>query len=376
MKLGSIPMTFLDGQQARPLARPTTMRHWPLWLRSLNKRLVQFQEMFLRNQRVIGLPFYLTLESGNSCNLRCPLCPTTFRGNSMPRGMLTLANAQTILDRFPALLVVNFSLWGEPFLNKDIFDIIKYARSKKIRAIIQSNFSLPRFDEAMAQKLLDSDLSELCLSIDGATQEGYEAYRRRGDFALVVRNIELLRRMQKEQGRQNPSITWKMVVNRFNEHEIPAAKAEAERLGVAFQLVEIYTPETMKDDWKPVRSVEDAGLPTHDDKSAQCYQLWQVMTVNFNGDVFPCCSEWSPKDSLGNVLNEPVSAIWNHAEYRRRRGNNKSGPPRCDDCHTDKETRYWLEWHDHQGRKNPAMLPLASTAHRPTPISTASTTQS
>lgn len=335
------------------------MRHWPLWLRQINKRLVQFQERFLRNQRVLGLPFYLTLESGNSCNLRCPLCPTTFRGNSLPRGLLSLDNAKTILDRFPALLVVNLSLWGEPFLNKQIFDIVTYARSKKIQVIIQSNFSLPHFDEEMAQQLLDSDLSELYLSIDGASQDTYEVYRRRGDLDLVLRNVELLRQLQERQRRRNPKITWKMVVNRFNEHEIATAKAAAERLGLEFLAVEIYTPNHLKGAWKPGRDIEEAGVRTHTDMTPQCYQLWQVMTVNFNGDVFPCCSEWSPKDALGNVLRESVSDIWNHAEYRRRRANNKSGPPRCNDCHIDKDTRYWQEWHAAKGEnKNPAMLPL------------------
>ena len=339
------------------------MRHWPLWLRHLNKRLVQVQERFIRNQHVIGLPFYLTLESGNSCNLRCPLCPTTFRGNTLPRGMLTLDHARTILDRFPALIMVNFSLWGEPLLNREILDIVKYARSKKIHTTIQSNFSLAHFDEGMAQRLLDSDLSELTLSIDGASQETYEVYRRRGDFARVLHNVELLRRLQRQQGRQRPKITWKMVVNRFNEHEITEARAAAERLQLEFLAVEIYTPDHLKGAWKPERDVEQAGVRTHADMTPQCYQLWQVMTVNFNGDVFPCCSEWSPKDALGNVLHQPVSAIWNHAEYRRRRRNNKSGPPRCGDCHLDKDTRYWRQWQV-AGRENenPDMLPLSALA--------------
>ena len=330
-----------------------------MWLRIINKRVVQVQERFIRNQRVVGYPFYLTLESGNSCNLRCPLCPTTFRGNSLPRGMLSLDNAKAILDQFPALLKVNLSLWGEPFLNKQIFDIIKYARSKKVEVAIQSNFSLPKFDKDMAQRLLDSDLNELMLSIDGASQESYEVYRRKGDLARVVSNIELLRGLQEQQGLKNPKITWKMVVNKYNEHEIDTARKTAEGLGLEFLLVEIYAPTHLKDEWKPKRDVNDAGAQTHNDRTPQCYQLWQVMTVNFNGDVFPCCSEWSPKDSLGNVLREPVKAIWNHDEYRRRRMNNKTGPARCDDCHVDKDTRYWKEFYPEDGQnKNPAMLPL------------------
>jgi radical SAM protein with 4Fe4S-binding SPASM domain len=335
------------------------MTHWPIWIRRLNKRFVQVQERFVRNQRVIGHPFYLTLESGNFCNLRCPLCATTFRGKSLPRGLLTFENARTILDRFPALLVVNFSLWGEPFINREIFEIIKYARSKKIEAVIQSNFSLPQFDQEMAQRLLDSDLSTLFVSIDGASQKSYEVYRRRGDFELALRNVELLRQRQQQQRRRHPKIIWKMVVNRFNEHEISSAQAAAARIGIEFIAVEIYTPSHLQGVWKPLRNVNDVGVKTHTDKVPQCYALWQVMTVNFNGDVFPCCSEWSPKDSLGNVLRQPVSSIWNHAEYRRRRQLNKSGPPRCADCHIDKETRYWREFYpDDNEHKNPLMLPL------------------
>src|ERR1700719_1253849 len=82
-----------------------SMSHWPMWMRYVNKRLVQIQEVFFRNQRVIGLPFSLTLESGNSCNLRCPLCPTTFREKEIPKGTLTFENAKKIIDRFPALLL-------------------------------------------------------------------------------------------------------------------------------------------------------------------------------------------------------------------------------------------------------------------------------
>jgi radical SAM protein with 4Fe4S-binding SPASM domain len=337
----------------------TRMTHWPLALRYLNKRLVQVQERFIRNERVVGVPFYLTLESGNVCNLRCPLCPTTHRGASLPRGMLTLENAQRIIDRFPGLLVVNLSLWGEPFLNPQIFDIVRYARRKKIQTIIQSNLSLPRFDEPTAQRILDSDLSELWLSIDGASAETYSVYRRRGEFDLVMANLRLLRRLQRDQGKRNPRIVWKMVVNRFNEHEIRDAKRVADELGVEFLAVDIYAPQDIAADWSPVAKTAAAGVKTHTDRMAQCYPLWQVMTVNFNGDVFPCCSEWSPNDALGNVLRQPVSDIWNDGEYRRRRRLNKSGPPKCDDCHIDKQTRYWQEWQVPGGAaKNPAMLPM------------------
>jgi len=336
-------------------------------MRQINKRFVQIQEMFLRNQRVIGLPFYVTLESGNSCNLRCPLCPTTFREKEIPKGMLTFENAKKIIDRFPALLLLSLSLWGEPFLNKEIFQIIKYARRRKIDVFIQSNFSLPQFNEQMAQNIIDSDLSELWLSIDGASQETYEVYRRRGDFGLVMRNLELLCRLKKEQHKQNPRITWKVVVNQFNQHEIGQAREMAERLGVDFRTVEIDTPDHLQGEWKPTSTAEQSSWENQTHRVGRCFQLWQVMTVNFNGDVFPCCGEWSPEDALGNVLRESVRQIWNSAVYRKRRANNKTGPAACSDCHTNKKTNYWRQWHpEEEEEKNTAMLPLPLVEHTST----------
>ena len=264
-----------------------------------------------------------------------------------------------ILERFPALLRLNLSLWGEPFLNKQIFDIIRIAQLRHIHVMIHSNFSLPNFDEEMAQRIIDSDLNELSLSIDGASQEAYEVYRRRGDFHLVMRNLELLRRLQNQQKKKNPTVTWKMVVNKSNEHEVLTAKEMAGRLGVEFLTVEIYVPNHLQADWKPSFNIEESGLRTRNNAPDKCYSLWQVMTVNFNGDVFPCCSEWSRRDSLGNVLREPVSHIWNSPEYKRRRQNNKSGPPACSDCHVDKETNFWRNWHPtRENDKNSSMLPI------------------
>jgi radical SAM protein with 4Fe4S-binding SPASM domain len=343
--------------------------HWPRFLRQVNKRLVQIQERYIRNQRVFGQPFYVTLESGNHCNLRCPLCATTFREKAQPQGMLTLENAKKIIDRFPALIELSLSLWGEPFLNKDIFEIIRYARRKRIEVFIQSHFSLNHFDQDMAQSIIDSGLNKLWLSIDGASQRTYGMYRRQGDFSLVMRNLELLCRLKREQKKANPKITWKVVVNMFNEHELEDARQAADHLGVDFLAVEIETPRHLEGDWKPKRTIAGRGLATHTDRVPQCYALWQVMTVNFNGDVFPCCSEWSPRDSSGNVLRDSVSRIWNNDLYRSRRANNHSGPPACDDCHIDKSTTYWRGWHpEGDSGKNAVMLPLVvvkGPSHKP-----------
>jgi radical SAM protein with 4Fe4S-binding SPASM domain len=306
----------------------------------INKRVVQIQERFLRNTRVWGYPFHLVLESGNVCNLRCPLCPTPHREQRIPKGMLTLENTKKIIDQFPMLIHLNLSLWGEPLLNRDIFDIIGYAKQKGIEVLIQSN--LNRLDQDMAQMLIDSRLDILQISLDGASQKTYEKYRIGGDFEKVMKNIKLLRHLQNSQKKRYPVIIWKMVVNRYNEHEIEKAKAWAEDLGVDFKLVEIYTPPQLAADWKPQKELETSEY-THTDEVESCYSLWQVATVNFNGDVIPCCSEFSGEDALGNVLIEPFKKIWNNEKYQSLRKLNKK-ELNCAACHVDKKTNWYKLW--------------------------------
>jgi radical SAM protein with 4Fe4S-binding SPASM domain len=302
--------------------------------------MIQIQERFFRNSRVIGSPFHLVLEPGNFCNLKCPLCPTPVREKAIPKGMLTFENAKKIIDQFPALLHLNLSLWGEPLLNREVFKIIGYAHSKNIEVLMQSNLNI--LDKEMAQSLIDSGLDILQISLDGASQEGYEKYRVGGDFNRVIENIKLIRDLQKAQSNFNTKITWKMVVHKYNEHEKEKAKELAENLGVDFMIVEIYTPPQLQGEWKPVNEL-DNNFKTHTDIVNKCYSLWQVATVNFNGDVFPCCSEFSTRDVIGNVLNEPFKSIWNNGKFRELRKANK-GNTNCNACHLDKETNWYKLW--------------------------------
>lgn len=305
-----------------------------------NKRVVQFQEKFIRHSLVWGQPFHLVLESGNACNLRCPLCPTPLREEGIPKGLLSFQNARRIIDQFPALIHMNLSLWGEPFLNKDIFDIIKYAKGKGIEVLVQSNLNI--FSEKMAENLLDSGLDILQISLDGASQECYEKYRVGGDFARVIKNIQLIKDLQKKSNHYGTRIIWKMVVNRFNEHEKELAKSWAEKLGVEFMVVEIYTPPHLAEEWKPREEFNDS-YKIHTDILESCYSLWQVATVNFNGDVIPCCSEFSRKDAIGNLFEEPFRKIWNNEIYRQLRRQNKK-TLNCSACHVDKATNWYKLW--------------------------------
>ena len=306
-----------------------------------NKVLVQVQNDYLRWTRVLGRPFQLTLEPGNVCNLKCPLCATTHRESKIPKGRLHVEEARRIMDAFPYTVQLVLSNWGEPFMNPDLFDIIVEAKKRDMKVRMESNMTL--FDDEKAKRLVDSGLDLLVVALDGASQETYEKYRVGGDFQTIIDNIGRIRAAQQAAGNFKTKLLWKMVINRHNEHELEKARAWAAELGMDFETVTIWAPEGEEKEWLPDSALDHHGRRNEGGQPEKCHNLWQTVSVNFNGDVFPCCSEFTPEDKVVNVLESPFGPVWNSAEYRERRAQNK-GPVDCTRCHKDKDTNWYRTW--------------------------------
>ena len=69
--------------------------------------------------------------------------------------------------------------WGEPLIHRQTPEFIRYAKSKEIMVSIHSSMSIHLSDEYI-RNLVTSGLDRLIVSVDGATQETYEKYRRGG----------------------------------------------------------------------------------------------------------------------------------------------------------------------------------------------------
>src|SRR5882757_5417125 len=80
-----------------------------------------------------GLPISISFEPTTSCNLRCPECPSGLRSFTRETGMLDENFFQNITDQIHTdLLYMIFYFQGEPYLNPDFLDMVKYSSQKKI----------------------------------------------------------------------------------------------------------------------------------------------------------------------------------------------------------------------------------------------------
>ena len=79
-----------------------------------------------------GLPFSISFEPTTSCNLRCPECPSGLRAFTRPIGMLEKDFfTNTIEELHKEMMYLIFYFQGEPYLNPDFLDMVKFATQKK-----------------------------------------------------------------------------------------------------------------------------------------------------------------------------------------------------------------------------------------------------
>ena len=300
----------------------------------INFLLIKLQEKVIKPSRVLGYPYHLTIDSGNICNLNCMLCPTGQNKRGRPKGFMSFKNFKKIIDEIGSFIIkIDLYNWGEPFLNKDIFRMISYARKRHILVNISSNMNY--FNESMAEKLVQSGCNKLIVSLDGASQESCSKYQVGTNFDEVLKNMKLVRQKKLKFHRKTPIVIWRFLVNRYNEHEInyskKIAKDFADRL--EFGTFRCDTAEELFMDsqhqFKDVRNWlpknEKWSMYNYKTKSKKvirqnfCPFLYSQSVINWDGSISPCCAVWYKKWDFGNIFESGFRDIWNNKYYRSSR---------------------------------------------------------
>ena len=291
----------------------------------------------LNSDYTCSLPSKYLIEPGNICNLKCPFCATGAGIPGVPRGMMTLDNFKLILKKIaPYAKIIGLYNFGEPFLNKDIIKMISLAAELESNVILSTNLSLPNIDH---EAVVNSGLKSMIVSIDGASQETYGKYRRGGSYDIVINNIKRIEAIKKSVNKKTPKIDWQFLINKFNEHEVGKARQMANELGIEFFCSYMYVWDksweapSNKHNTNIEHSVAksdrvkyektDRSLPTsldrmalHPDTYIACRQPFDTLTIEWNGNVYPCCASYDNNAVLGNILTTGPEEIWNNKMFR------------------------------------------------------------
>jgi MoaA/NifB/PqqE/SkfB family radical SAM enzyme len=324
-------------------------------------------------------PITAQIEPTLRCNLACRMCVRTELG--VPLGEMSFETFKSIIDKLDTIVKIHLQGQGEPFLARDLFQMIDYAASKGIVVNLTSNATL--FTEKIVERICQSQINKMILSVDSTEKETYESIRKLAKFDIVIAGIKRLTAKRKETGAKF-KLAIAAVVMKKNMQEIPKFVQFARELGVeqlefqdlqekddylekyektGFSKDEVVVPykEQIK---KLISEARAAGkkfginVAYDDENDSKCIWPWRSIYLNWQGRVTPCCVILEPhKFGDMNLAEQSLNEIWNGAYYQALRDGllNKDTPmfKLCEGCR-------WAKPYLHL--KNPAGLPGVSVA--------------
>jgi len=265
------------------------------------------------------MPFSLSVELTNLCNLHCPCCATGANMLKRPRGFMDLHTAEKIaasLEKYS--LAANLYFQGEPMLHPEFFEIAE--RLRCFRGVISTNGHL--LSEENCKKLAVSGLGKIIVSYDGVTPEAYSAYRQGGDHSKVTEGIKCLSQ-QLNNKKKAPGLELLFLYGRHNYHELKKAEKFAASVNASFKVKSMQVPDFSDiEKWIPEESrlsryVKVDGIYRQKKGPERgCMRAWTTAVITWDGSVVPCCYDKDAVHSYGNINEESFNEIWN-GESRR-----------------------------------------------------------
>jgi radical SAM protein with 4Fe4S-binding SPASM domain len=242
-----------------------------------------------------------------------------------------------------------FYFQGEPYLNPDFLDMVKYASDKKIYTATSTNAHY--LNDENAKRTVQSGLDRLIISIDGTTQDVYQHYRVGGKLEKVLEGAQNIVRWKKELKSKTPFIIFQFLVVKPNEHQID----EVQKLGKEIGVDAVWLKTAQVYDYK---NDPNQLIPTIDKYSRykktttgtrfkgrmanHCWRLWQDPVITWDGLVAPCCFDKDATHRLGDLKATSFKEIWRSPAYHSFRQQLWKGRKNIDICANCSEgTKVW-----------------------------------
>lgn len=264
------------------------------------------------------MPLHLDIEASSRCNLRCTFCDKLPLLKPGQLGNLEFDLFKHIIDQFNG----NHKLWGlklsyrgEPLINPQIPDMVRYAKEHGVLDVY-FNTNAMFLDERMSRRLIEAGLDRISISIDGTEKTEYEKVRVGADFDKLIQNLETLLRLKEEYGVTYPKIRIQTVKfpNTNADEYLKKWDNYADEIAMVDYKDESIRNENLRGDWA-------------------CPQLWQRMTIEWDGTVFGCNNDDLRGFDLGNAADRSIYDCWHDERMMRVREIHMQGKSHeVDDC--------------------------------------------
>lgn len=254
-----------------------------------------------------GFPIQIDVELNSGCNMSCPFCI---------HGYNTIENREMPVEQYKDIIreayrlgvrCVKLNYINEPLLRKDLEELIHWTRDQGILNVYMVTNGTA-LTARRRERLLNSGLTKLFVSIDATSSETYDQQRLSGRFERVVENVEAFIRERNMAGRRFPLVLVSFLNNAINQHEREDFKAKWTKIA---DVVSIQKMNEVPD--------RDTGLTLdHRTPKHGCKFPFKQLVVDTDGTILPCCKLAGKKMPIGHVSNTSLDEAWRRSEPLRR----------------------------------------------------------
>jgi len=312
-------------------------------------------------------PEQVVIDITNRCNLRCiscwlysPLLNKNKPSKEWLKKELPKDALYRLIDDLASLGTkkIRFTGGGEPFMHKDLMEIVGFAKRKRLEVAITTNFGL--LSRKQIKELIDLGIEELCVSIWASNPQVYAKVHPGSPavyYEKIIENLTYLKDIRKHV----THLTFANVIMSNNFQDFDGMYEMGTRYkadAIYFTLVDTFSGQTdalllsagereqllRKAHEIKKRSKDDdicleffdgflrrLSMPDEDfsngeyDKLAinkiPCYVGWIFARILADGSVAPCCR--GVKKIMGNINKKSFKDIWFSNKYNEFRSKAK-----------------------------------------------------
>jgi len=286
-----------------------------------------------------SFPITLGIEVTNICCANCSFCG--YRFQEREKGVMGEDIYRKTIDDYCDIGGGSINLTptvGEPLLDKNLIEKIRYARSKKKITDIWFYTNLIPLSKSNVNDLLTSGLTTLKISTCICDEKTFEKLYKVDGYKTVQRNIHLI-------CERNNQLKKKVNIRLSMRVPKPFSKitdnTDFKSIKQYFKDDEIHFFDELYDSWGG--RIKESDLPSgygicenkFDMTKEPCYELFRKINVLYNGEVNFCsCRDLNADLKIGNIKDDSLLDIWRGGDLKRIREDWLKGlvPDLCSGC--------------------------------------------
>lgn len=265
-------------------------------------------------------PDALLIETTNSCNASCVICPQSVTRRS-PK-VLGIREFTKLLDEAKKAEISRYQLNGtnEPLLDPLIDSRFEECKRRTLSGgSLYTNAAL--LTEERARSVARSGLGLVIVSLDGIVEEYFTIFRQGLSYAAVLAGVRTLLR-ECRRFEQGPMVSLVATIwDHRNLSKVLASEVFWDLKGLA-DSIELF-PRSSLHNW--AGAVPLRNDMTQSARTVPCHRLWHSLSVNPHGQYVLCCLDYAGRHVLGTVAENTIQEVWSGSALRDIRTQHLSG---------------------------------------------------